>query len=297
MSELETRQLRYFVAVAEELHFGRAAGRLDMAQPPLSKAIRDLERQLGVPLLIRTTRQVTLTPAGEALLADARVALDAVAAAARRARRAGQAEPTLRVALKADYDAGLLPLIVDAYDTLPIELVLGGPGQQVPALRDGRADVALALAPFDDRDMDSEPLVTGARVVALPAADPLAARTTIRLADLTGRKLPNGARAETGNVLPPPVALVKDVSQLFSLVEIGSIVWFLPDWVAERFPRPNIAYREVPELPPATLEVVWLAESRSPAVASFVRVARQVVSTRADQEPHAPAARSAPGRP
>ena len=72
MSELETRQLRYFVAVAEELHFGRAAERLGTAQPPLSKAIRGLERQLGVQLLARTTRQVRLTPAGQTLLADAR---------------------------------------------------------------------------------------------------------------------------------------------------------------------------------------------------------------------------------
>src|SRR4051812_48548305 len=98
MSDLETRQLRYFVAVAEELHFGRAAERLGMAQPPLSRAIRDLERQLGVQLLVRTTRQVTLTPAGGTLLTDARVVLDAVAAAQSRATRAGQPVPALRLA-------------------------------------------------------------------------------------------------------------------------------------------------------------------------------------------------------
>ena len=121
MNELETRQLRYFVAVAEELHFGRAADRLGIAQPPLSKAIRDLERQLGVHLLARTTRRVTLTQAGQTLLADARNVLDAAAAAARRARRAGHQERKLRVALKADFDAGLLPLILDAYDALPVD--------------------------------------------------------------------------------------------------------------------------------------------------------------------------------
>src|SRR4051794_40064784 len=124
MNDLETRQLRYFVAVAEERHFGRAAGRLGMAQPPLSRAIRDLERQLGVQLLIRTTRQVTLTPAGETLLTGARTALEAVAAAARRARHAGRPEPVLRLALKADFDAGLLPPILAAYDLMPVDLVL-----------------------------------------------------------------------------------------------------------------------------------------------------------------------------
>src|SRR5690242_16173939 len=192
MNELETRQLRYFVAVAEELHFGRAAGRLGIAQPPLSKAIRDLERQLGVQLLTRTTRQVKLTPAGQTLLADARDVLAAAAAAARRARRAGHQEP---------------------------------------ALHDGRADVALVLTPFDKRRLDSEVLVTEPRLVALPAADPLAAQTTIRLPDLAGRRLPNGSSADSGNVMPPSEsAFVKDLSQLFNLVEVGELVWFLPAW-------------------------------------------------------------------
>ncbi|WP_413092547.1 LysR family transcriptional regulator [Streptomyces phaeochromogenes] len=130
MSDIEVRQLRYFVAVAEELHFGRAARRLGMAQPPLSRAIRELERQLEVRLLERTTRQVALTPAGEILLRDARTAIDAVTAATRRARHAGRPEPRLRLALKADYDGGLLPRILDAYRceaaALPVELVLGG---------------------------------------------------------------------------------------------------------------------------------------------------------------------------
>src|SRR4051794_38104814 len=136
MNDLEVRQLRYFVAVAEELHFGRAADRLGMAQPPLSRAIRNLERELGVRLLERTTRQVSLTPAGEVFLRDARGALDAITAAARRARNAGQSTPGLRFALKADYDAGLLPQILARYQrddaALPVQLLMGGRGEQVP---------------------------------------------------------------------------------------------------------------------------------------------------------------------
>jgi DNA-binding transcriptional LysR family regulator len=276
MSELETRQLRYFVAVAEERHFGRAAERLGMAQPPLSRAIRELERQLGVQLLERTTRQVALTGAGEALLDDARVALAAVATAERRARRAAQPVQTLRLALKADYDAGLLPRALDAFTALPVELMLGGRGEQVPALHDGRADVALIPTPFDDRGLDAEPLLTTPCVVALAAADPLAARRSLRLADLKGRKLPDGTEATRGRMLKVVPGRTWDLSQIFNLIELEGVVWFLPEFVAERFPRPGIAYRPIAGVDPVTLMVVWPAESRSPAVAAFVRAAKAV---------------------
>jgi DNA-binding transcriptional LysR family regulator len=277
MSDLETRQLRYFVAVAEERHFGRAAQRLGMAQPPLSRAIRDLERQLGVQLLVRTTRQVALTSAGETLLTDAKVALDAVAAAQHRARHAGLSAPTLRLALKADYDAGLLPGILAAYEILPVDLLLGGRGEQVSALRTGRADVALLPTPFDAAGMDTEPLVDGPMLVALAASDPLALCTTVSLADLAGRQLPDGTPAERGFMAAPPEgSRTLDLSQIMNLVEVGNAVWFLPSWVARRFARPDIAYRPVEELEPATLAVAWRASSRSPEVAAFVRVAREV---------------------
>ena len=212
MSDVEARQLRYFVAVAEELHFGRAAERLGMAQPPLSRAIRTLERQLGVRLLERTTRQVTLTAAGEVLLRDARTALDAISAAARRAQNAGQPTPALRLALNADDDAGLLPQILDAYRreeaSLPVELVLGGRGEQEPALRDGRGDVALLPTPFDDRGLDVESLLTEPRLVALAADDPLAARSVLRLAGLVDRTLPDGSASRTVRDLPPTTLMV-----------------------------------------------------------------------------------------
>lgn len=318
MSDLEVRQLRYFVAVAEELHFGRAAERLGMAQPPLSRAIRELERQLGVQLLTRTTRQVALTPAGEVLLHDARTALDAVTAAGLRARNAGRSEPELRVALKADYDGGLLPRILDSYReeaaALPVRLVLGGRGEQAPALRDGRADVALVPAPFDEHGLDVEPLLTEPRLVALAATDPLAARPRLDLADLADRVLPDGTPANREDLppgprrdrrarelgapadredLPPlpcdtggrprgavagPRSRTLDLAQIFNLIELGSIVWFPPVSVVRRHPRPGVAYRPVRDLPPLTLTLAWPQTSRSPAVAAFVRTATAIAS-------------------
>ncbi|MGH3375334.1 MAG: LysR family transcriptional regulator, partial [Actinoallomurus sp.] len=95
MDPVETRELTYFVTVAEELSFTRAAERLQIAQPPLSRAIQRLERRMGVRLLERTSRSVTLTPAGEVLLREGRRALDATAAAVRRAQRAGRADACL----------------------------------------------------------------------------------------------------------------------------------------------------------------------------------------------------------
>ncbi|MFF2847367.1 LysR family transcriptional regulator [Streptomyces sp. NPDC058001] len=304
MNDLETRQLRYFVAVAEELHFGRAAERLGMAQPPLSRAIRDLERQLDVLLLRRTTRQVTLTPAGEVLLRDARTALDAISAAGRRARHAGEPTPRLRLALKPDIDGGLLPQILDAYAeeeaALPVELVLGRFGEQAQAVRDGRADTALLLAPFDERGLDSEPLATEPFLVALAAADPLAARSSLRLADLAGRSLPDGSPADhgpasgrhrstgardrqTGPVGDDPLTVsaaqsASDLPQIFRLVELGSIVCFFPTSVTRRYPRPEIAYRPVSDVEPATLAVAWPQDSHSAAVAAFVRTAAKVAA-------------------
>jgi DNA-binding transcriptional LysR family regulator len=291
MNDLEVRQLRYFVAVAEELHFGRAAGRLGMAQPPLSRAIRDLERQLGVVLLERTTRQVRLTTAGEVLLRDARTALEAVTAAARRARQAGSPPPGLRVALKADVDGGLLPQILDAYcadnAALPPQLVLGGFGEQPQALREGRADVGLLLRPFDDRGLDSEPLLTEPLLAALAAADPLAARTRLCLADLAGRRLPGGSAASHGRPAGPRRAgqapPASNLSEIFSLVETGSAVFFAPASVARRYPRPGIAYRPVSDLPDSTLAVAWPQDARSPAIAAFVRAACTVAATAQEQ--------------
>ncbi|MFJ6573378.1 LysR family transcriptional regulator [Streptomyces sp. NPDC091292] len=303
MNDLETRQLRYFVAVAEELHFGRAAERLGMAQPPLSRAIRELERQLAVGLLRRTTRQVSLTPAGEVLLRDARTALDAIGAAGRRAQHAGESTPRLRLALKPDIDGGLLPQILDAYAAeeaaLPVSLVLGRVGEQAQTVRDGRADTALLLAPFDDRGLDSEPLAVEPFLVALAAADPLAARPSLSLADLAGRSLPDGSPADQGPALGPhgqqgdpaddettlsdgsdgAAPIASDLPQIFRLVELGSIVCFFPTSLTRRYPRPEIAYRPVIDLSPATLAVAWPQDSHAPAVAAFVRVATKVAAT------------------
>lgn len=286
MSELDVRQLRYFVAVAEELHFGRAAERLSIAQPPLSRTISDMERQMGVSLLERTTRQVRLTPAGEVLLREARAVLDSIAAATRRTQRAGQGGSTLRLALKVDYDGGLLPRVLAAYqrdeNSRPVELLLGDLGEQVQALRDGRADVALVPVPFDDRGLDTLPVLTEPRFVALATGDALADRPSLRLADLAGKVLADGTPATRGPVSSEPATddgapPCRDLTHLLNLIELGRAVWFPPASVAARNRRSGVTYVPVQDLAPAELVLAWPRGAQSPAVSAFARAVLAVL--------------------
>ncbi|GCD94649.1 LysR family transcriptional regulator [Embleya hyalina] len=308
MSELEVRELRYFIAVAEELNFSRAAQRLGMAQPPLSKAIARMESRLGVRLFERTTRQVRLTDAGRVLLDQARIAVDAVHAAARRARRAGQPTPRLVVAVKPGGDAGLLREILAGYrgtGSHPApEVVVGGSGQPIAMLRDGRADVALLRSPFDGRGLDSQTLVVEPRLAVLPAAHRLAGRRRLRPADLEGEPIPrwkgaapsatayyagrDGAEAGDGDpgsapADPPEGPLVASVEQLLEVVALGQAVAFLSLSTTERHRRPDIVYRPVTGLSPSAVMVAWPETSRSAAVAAFVRAAHDVAAHHRDR--------------
>lgn len=192
---MDLRHLRYFVAVAEELHFGRAAARLHMAQPPLSQAIRQLEDELEVRLLRRTTRRVDLTEAGRAYLARARTILAEVDEAADVARRVsagavghltigcvGSATYSLLSALSRRLSAEL-PGVDFSFRG---EML--GP-DQVTALRAGEIDVALLRPPVGDPGLTVRTLRSDRLVVAVPADHRLATRGSIRAADLAGSDL------------------------------------------------------------------------------------------------------------
>jgi DNA-binding transcriptional LysR family regulator len=224
---VETRELRYFVAVAEELHFGRAAERLGIAQPPLSRTISQLERRLGVALLERTSRKVTLTQAGAVLLAEGRAILGAVAAAERHTRHAATRQPSLVLATKTGASGELLGKLLDAYAAEPgavtVDLLLceSHPEQ---ALYDGRADVALLHQPFDSTaELDTEIMNAEGQVAILPTSHPLAGRSHVRTADVSSLPdLPLARWPGPGGVYPEgPGAEVHNQTQLFQLIALG----------------------------------------------------------------------------
>ncbi len=278
---VETRELRYFVAVAEELHFGRAAQRLAMAQPPLSRAIRQLERRLGVVLLHRTTRSITLTEAGAVLLREARAALAAVDAAERRTRRAA-GRPGVVLATKAGASSELLSKLLDAYAAEPgavaVEVLLCGPGEQGALLRDGRADVALLHRPFDTTaGLDTEDLHTEQQVLVLPAGHPLAHRPHLSSAEvsaLTDLPLPRWPRQD-GSYPDGPGPKVRDHTQLAQLIALGRTCAVMPESVRTHL-RDDHAIVPVPDAPAVTTVIAWPPHSRSKAVADLVRTATRL---------------------
>jgi DNA-binding transcriptional LysR family regulator len=274
MIELETRELEYFIAVADELHFGRAAVRLSIAQPALSKAIRRIETRLGVPLFIRSSRHVELTPAGAALQEHGRHALNAVSAAVRSARRAGDTKAQLRLVLKPGGDAGLLSGILAEYAHLPdarrVDILFSGPADRADFLRDGRADVGLLYAPFDDLDgLDHETLYTEDRVVIVPSGHRLAEYASVRLSDLEGEILPSWKGIPGGDGTGPAVA---DVLQMMHMITVSRMIAVLPRSLVEGVPA-SLVCIPVTDAPPSRLVLAWNEQDRRPLVASFVAAA------------------------
>ncbi|MFC4534332.1 LysR family transcriptional regulator [Sphaerisporangium dianthi] len=281
MDMLETRQLAYFVAVAEELHFGRAAQRLGMAQPPLSRAIRQLERHLGVTLLDRGGRAVTLTPPGEVLLREARAALAAVGAAGRRTRRAGRTDPRLVLAMKPGGDGALLPGILAAYAAAPgmppVELVCNF-SERAAMLRDGRADVALLHGPYEDfSGLAVEDLLVEDQVVVVPRWHRLAGHAKVTMADLADETLPRWPRRLDGRSDDGPVA--QDAGQLMQLIALDRLIAVLPESVRGHL-REDLTCVPVVDAPRTTLVVAWPEHSRSREVAAFVQIATAVAAER-----------------
>jgi DNA-binding transcriptional LysR family regulator len=189
---MEHRLLRAFVAVAEELHFGRAARRLHISQPPLSVMIRKLEQDLDTPLLDRTSRRVTLTEAGQALLGRARHLLAEAQRAEEEVRRVGRGEGgvlPLGYATPAAY--AWLPAVIrahrGAHPGTRLELFELRSAAQVEALHEGRIELGFVCLPLDPKGAVLQPVLEDPLEVILPREHPLAQRSELSVADLQGQ--------------------------------------------------------------------------------------------------------------
>lgn len=281
---METRELRYFIAVAEEAHVGRAAQRLGMAQPPLSRAIAQLERRLGADLFVRSARGMTLTVAGETLLREGTSALAAVEAAERRTRRTVEAAGHASVVLtaKAGASSELMAKLLDAYAAEPgavdVEVVLSPPGHQAPMLRDGRADVAILHRPFDDTSgFDVDTLRVEDQVLVLPAGHPLSRQTSVTVDEARSiPDLPPPRWPQLDGTYPPgPGPELRDLTQVLQLVRLGRTAIMLPDSARVNL-GDGLAVVPVSDAPQVTTVIAWPPHSTSPGVAGLVRTASRL---------------------
>lgn len=289
---MELRHLRYFRAVAEELHFGRAAERLHMAQPPLSQQIRQLERELGVDLLIRSTRKVELTPAGTAYLKRAVAVLDAVDDAGHQARRVAQGvEGHLAIGCVGSATYSLLPTLVRALrNELPhVEVSVRGEmlaPAQVDALATSDIDIALLRPPIERQGIRCEHLRRDRLIAALPSGHPLAGRESLTVHEMRAEDFIAHAgqgRSVMGTVLAAACASagfaprirheVSETSTLVTLVAAGLGVAIVPAPTAD-LDIAGVTYRD---LDSSTLGVDLVAAYSMDAVSPMVEPALAVL--------------------
>ncbi|MBT2409508.1 LysR family transcriptional regulator [Streptomyces sp. ISL-12] len=277
---MELRTLRYFVAVAEELHFGRAAARLHMSQPPLSRAIKRLEHETGAPLFDRSPSGVALTPVGTVLLDEARAVLDrADQARVRVAAAAGHA--TLTVGILGDGGDPDAARLARAYRRRHphVEVRVRNTDLTDPTcgLRAGTVDVALTRGPFDETGLTVRVLRADPVGALLRADDPLARRTGLALGELAGRdwfRFPEGTDPlwrsywNGGQERRGPV--VRAVQECRQAVLWNGTVGMTP---LGHDPGEGLTVVPLTDMPPSRVVVAWRAGDTDPLVRSFVRAA------------------------
>jgi len=290
---VELRHLRYFVAVAEERHFGRAAERLHIAQPPLSQQIRRLEAELGVTLLHRTTRSVEVAPAGEVLLVRAREILAAVDGATEDTRRAARGEfGRLAVGFTGSATYELLPKLADALRRALPGVVLDLRGElltpaQVASLLDGTLDLGLLRPPVRERALAVEVVRREPLVAVLPQAHPLAAADSVPLEELEGepfvvypshfRSVVHDAVEETceAHGFLPRVALeVSETSTLVSFVAAGLGVSLVPESVRHMTVRGAVYRPLAGDAATVELAVAWRRDDSTAVLERALEVIR-----------------------
>ncbi len=266
--DLDLRKLRYFAAVAEHRHFGRAAELLYIAQPVLSRQIRSLEQDLGCNLFERTTRSVQLTPAGRLLQEEARRVFSTVDAVVRRVHEVDRGVERLVVAFAPGLHVSeTVRAFALTHPGVEIELLHLPWWEQDAPLRDGRADVGYLRRPFDEAGLRAIRVGSDPKVACLPASHPLARRASLSLTDLEGESIIDGASRR-----------VSSVEEKFELIVAGHGIAVVPISVATSYSRPDLVYRPLVDAVPLDTCLVVMADREDPRVADFMAVAAETLS-------------------
>ena len=294
---MDLRQLRYFVAVAETLHFGRAARRLDISQPPLSRQVAAFEEELGVGLFERSTRGVRLTPAGAALLPRARRLLADADTIARGARELARGDVgLLDIGFLAASTYSVLPRLLSTFrrSRPGVRLVLteATSDRQLVALADGSLDAGVLLPPVTDPALVWQPLVREPLVAALPAGRRWPPRIDLaRLAAEPFILFPRPAGAslhdlivgacERAGFTPRVEQEAVQMPTIVSLVAAGMGVALVPDSL-RHMRRTGVVYRPLSDrIPPVEMGLAWREGDPTAALAAFVAHARDAFLTNA----------------
>jgi DNA-binding transcriptional LysR family regulator len=294
MERLDLRLVEYFIAVAEELHFGRAAERLHIAQPSLSQQIRRLEAQLGVALLERNSRNVHLTTAGQALLQEGRKTLSQAQHAIQTVRSAGA--PRLTVGFYGSAASELLPDVLRAFserlpgvDVSVRELLLGS----IDEILDGSVNIAITRLLPGQTELEVEVLAEEPRLAALASTHRLAGREMLTFADLRDESFvinpvarqdaapPRWLAEQRRHGLPGRVATqATSLQEVLALVAAGRGVCLLPQAVAHHYPRADVTYVSVTDADPAVVSLAWRRGPICSAVKAFIEASRQVAASK-----------------
>jgi DNA-binding transcriptional LysR family regulator len=292
---IETRQLRYFIAVAEEKHFGRAAERLMMAQPPLSQQIKQFEASLGTTLFIRSTRSVELTPAGELLLARGRRIMDELESIETTLTRVGQGlEGILRIGFTGTATYGFMPRVVrqsaEEYPGLALEVS----GEKltpslIAGLENNFLDIALLRPPFSSPNIAHSVVMTERLVAAIPAGSALATRGELFMSDLVNEEFivyPSNSSVSQAvsaawlkrDVRPFHKQTVSETSTLLSLVAAGVGIALVPE-SATSIHIGGTHFITIRDAPSVELALAWRKNEASPAVRNFLPFLEGLIKT------------------
>lgn len=300
---MEIWQLRYFLAVADELNYGRAAARLNVAQPSVTRAIQGLEREVGVTLVLRDKRRVELTPVGHKFAHDVRGLLTGVEASVRLARRMARGEAgVITIGFEGSAAFAFIPRAVKAFrirsPDITFELREMPSMNQVAALKERRIDLGFVVPPADDPAIEVEIVGSERLVLAMPAAHRLRGQTTVTATQLAGERFISSSESNACGInraitmvlkaagVEKPVARVNDMQLSLCFVAAGEGLTLVPASVA-KLARAGITYRA---LRPAVYADMAIARLKSAdgdiALEHFVRAVREAAREQYQEQRH-----------